>query len=174
MRARRRRVAQRGFSAVEAAIIFSLTASLLVVAVPAFLRDLHGSRFVEPVDGLQRLGMAAVANAHGKTPPQAFPAAAPLTPSAAPRGKPQADDPLLWEHPTWKELAFKAAGDGVPHSYAFAFDSASSATDAQFLAHAHGDLDGDGTASTFEVRGRTSATEGPRLEPGMYVEAELE
>ena len=174
MQGRRRRIAQRGVTAVEAAILFSLTASLLVVAVPAFLRDLHASRFVEPVDGLQRLGIAAVSNAHGKPPAQAFPGAAPLTPSAPPRGRPQADEPALWEHPTWKQLGFKPAGDGVAHSYAFAFDSASSATDAQFLAHAHGDLDGDGNPSTFEVRGHASSTEEPRLEPGMYVEAELE
>lgn len=174
MRRWRTRAAQRGVTAVEAAIAFSLTASLLVVAVPAFLRDLHGSRFVEPVDGLKRLGNAAVANAVGKPPPQAFPAAAPLTPSAPPRGRPQADEPALWEHPTWKALGFKPAGDGVPHSFAFAFDSASSATDAQFLGHAHGDLDGDGAQSTFEIRGRASATEDARLEPGIHVEAELE
>lgn len=170
----RGRAAARGVTAVEAAILFSLTASVLVVAIPAFLRDLHGSRFVEPVDGLARIGTAAVANAQGKAPAQAFPATAPLTPLAPPRGKPQADDPALWEYPTWKELGFKPVADGAPHSYAFAFDSANGATDAQFLAHAHGDLDGDGTPSTFEVRGRQSATEGARLEPGMYVEAELE
>lgn len=174
MRPARRRAAERGVTAVEAAIALSLTASLLVVAVPAFLRDLHGSRFVEPVDGLQRMGTAAVANAHGKAPAQAFPGPAPMTPTAPPRGKPQADAPALWEHPTWKELGFKPAGDGVAHSYAFAFDSSSNGTDAQFLAHAHGDLDGDGAVSTFELRGRASATEDARLEPGMYVEAELE
>jgi hypothetical protein len=174
MRPSRSRAAERGVTAVEAAIAFSLTASLLVVAVPAFLRDLHGSRFVEPVDGLQRLGAAAVANAHGKPPAQAFPAPAPMTPSAPPRGKPQADDPVLWAHPTWKELGFKPAGDGVAHSYAFAFDSASSGTEAQFVAHAYGDLDGDGATSTFEIRGRASTTDDARIDPGMYVEAELE
>ena len=68
----------------------------------------------------------------------------------------------------------KPAGDGVAHSYAFGFDSASSATDAQFVAKAHGDLDGDGAISTFEIRGKASATDDARLEPGMYVEAELE
>lgn len=174
MRDPRRRVAQRGVTAVEAAVLFSLTTSLLVVAVPAFLRDLHGSRFVEPVDGLQRLGFAAVNGAQGKASAQAFPASVPLTPGVPPRGKPQADDPALWEQPTWKELGFKPAADGAPHSYAFAFDSASNGDDAHFVAHAHGDLDGDGTLSTFEVRGHTNASEGPRLDPGMYVEAELE
>jgi hypothetical protein len=59
---------------------------------------------------------------------------------------------------------------GVAHSFAFAFDRPDEAT---FVAHAHGDLDGDGTTSTFEIRGKCGR-DGASLVPGMVVEAELE
>jgi hypothetical protein len=60
--------------------------------------------------------------------------------------------------------------EGAPHAYSFAFESNGTG----FVARARGDLDGDGTLSTFEVRGVTPPGETPRVEPGMYVEAELE
>jgi hypothetical protein len=103
-----------------------------------------------------------------------------------PRGKKEADLPGTWDTPTWKALAFRPAAEGVPHAYAFSFESTSGGS--AFVAQAHGDLDGDGVLSTFEIRGR-SGREGvsppnaaravvadgqPVVLPGMYVEAELE
>ena len=41
------RRAERGVTAVEAAVMVALVGSLLAVAVPAFVRELHASRFVE-------------------------------------------------------------------------------------------------------------------------------
>jgi hypothetical protein len=45
-----------------------------------------------------------------------------------------------------------------------------------FRAQAHGDLDGDGITSTFEVTGRSvdGDARGPLLDPGMYIDSELE
>ena len=40
-------------TALEAAVAFSILGSVLAVAIPAFVRDLHGSRFAEPVAGLR-------------------------------------------------------------------------------------------------------------------------
>jgi len=158
----------RRFTPVELAIGVALLGSLLAVAVPAFVREMHASRFVEPTDGLARLAASAVAYADengGK-----LPASAPLTPASPPRGKKEADPPGTWEHPTWKAVAFRPAPDGVPHAYSFAFE----AQPAGFVAQARGDLDGDGVLSTFEVRGHVRPGEKAAVAPGMYVEAELE
>jgi hypothetical protein len=57
----------------------------------------------------------------------------------------------------------------VAHSYAFQFDRSEGA----FVAQAHGDLDGDGTTSTFEIRGKCDR-DVASLVPGLYVESELE
>ncbi len=160
----------RGITALEAAVGIALIGSVLAVAVPTFVRNMSSSRLVEATSGLERIGNRAVANAAGKACSDAFPASAPLTPEAVPRGKPAVDpDPDPWQHPTWKALDFRASPQGVAHSFSFAFDHG----DASFVAHAHGDLDGDGTTSTFEVRGRCNGS-GASMVPGMYVESELE
>jgi len=176
----------RRFTPVELAIGAAILGSLLAVAVPAFLRDLHASRFVEPTEGLERIGAAAVAYAVVN---ERFPESAPLTPAVPPRGKKEADPPGTWDGPTWKALAFRPSAEGVPHAYAFSFESTSGGS--AFVAQARGDLDGDGVLSTFEIRGRAGhdgappangaaprATvaegAGPMVLPGMYVEAELE
>lgn len=161
----------RRFTPVELAIGAALLGSVLAVAVPAFSRDLHASRFVEPTDGLARLGASAIAHAETNA---RFPESAPLTPAAPPRGKKEADPPGTWDGATWQTLAFRPAAEGVPHAYAFSFESASGGE--AFVAQARGDLDGDGVLSTFEIRGHGRRGEGdkPALARGMYIEAELE
>jgi len=166
----------RRLSAVELAIALALGGSLLAIAVPTFAREVHASRFVEPVDGLRRLAASAVEYGRGRPVAQAFPPSAALTPPAPPRGKCAADAPDAWDGPTWRALDFRPAPPGVPHCFAFAFDSAASPARATFRAHAHADLDGDGLASTFEVTGEYDDGDprGPVVNPGMYVEAEVE
>lgn len=170
----RRRRAERGVTALEAAIGFAIGGSLLAVAVPAFVRELHASRFAEPVEGLNKMSAAAIAQAADKPPTEAFPPSAPLTPAAPPRGTRAADPPDAWDHPTWKALAFRPVPDGVPHAFAFGFDSTRAPGRSAFVAHAHGDLNGNGVTSTFEIRGHASVDQPAALEPGMYVESEVE
>lgn len=155
------------FTPVEVAAGVSLMGTVAAVAIPVFVRDVHASSFAEPVSGLARIGNAAVehAEAHG-----AFPATAPLTPPTPPRGKKDVDPPGAWDTPAWAALRFRASPEGVPHAFSFAFDSAPAA----FVGRAHGDLDGDGIFSTFEIRGAARPGSAPAVEPGMYVEAELE
>lgn len=161
----------RRFTPVELAVGVALGGALLAAAVPAFLRDLHASRLAEPVDGLNRLGVAAVAYAEEN---QRFPEAAPLTPAVPPRGKKEVDPPGTWDAPTWKALAFRPVPEGVPHAFAFSFDSAPPKLGTEFVAQARGDLDGDGVMSLFEVRGAVRPGDKAQVTPGMYVEAELE
>jgi hypothetical protein len=157
------------------AIGFALGGSVLAVAVPAFVRDVHASRFAEPVEGLTRIESAAMAYAEEHPASEAFPPPTPLTPAEVPRGVRAIDPPGTWDAPTWQALSFRPTEEGVGHSYAFSFDGTRSPGRSTFVAQAHGDLNGNGVASTFEVRGRSFADEGrPALEPGMYVEAEVE
>jgi hypothetical protein len=172
----RNRSRGRRFGEVEIAAAVALGASVLAVAIPTFARNLHSSRFVEPVSGLKRLGTAAVAYARTRPVAQAFPPSAPLTPPTAPRGRCEVDPPDLWEKPTWAALEFRPSAPDEPHCFAFAFDSALSPSRSTFRAHAHGDLDGDGITSTFEVTGQVTDGDprGPMLDPGMFVDSEVE
>lgn len=161
----------RRFTPVELAVGVALLGSVGGVAVPAFTRELHASRFVESADGLARLGAAAVAYAGAS---ESFPESAALTPAVPPRGVKAVDPPGTWDGATWRALAFRPSDEGVPHAYSFAFDSSAGRS---FVAQARADLDGDGVLSTFEVHGAIAATEAGEkamLERGMYVEAELE
>jgi hypothetical protein len=145
-----------------------LIGCIAAVAIPTFARELHASRFAEPTSGLARLGASAVAYATAVG--GRFPDSAPLTPAAVPRGTKEVDPIGTWDGPTWSALAFRPSPEGVPHAYSFAFDS----NGASFVARARGDLDGDGVLSTFEVTGSVKPNEGPTVDPGMHVEAELE
>jgi type II secretory pathway pseudopilin PulG len=157
-------------TAIEAAVGIALVGSVLAVAVPAFVHNLSSSRLTEATIGVTKIGEHAIANAAGKSCADAFPPRAPLTPANVPRGKPAVDpDPDPWQHPTWRALDFRPSPPGVAHSYAFGFDSDAGS----FVAHAHGDLDGDGTTSTFEVHGKCDSN-GASLVPGMVVDSELE
>jgi hypothetical protein len=172
----RARPRSRRFTPVELAIGFALVGSLLAVGVPTFVREVHSSRFVEPVEGLERMGASAVAYGRAHPVAQAFPPSAALTPSVAPRGRCDADPPGLWDQPTWRTLDFRPAPEGDPHCYAFSFDSTLSASRSAFRGDAHGDLDGDGIVSTFEVTGHVAEGDpaGPTLDKGVFVDSEVE
>ncbi len=166
----------RRFSVLELAIAFAIGGSLVAIALPTFVREIHASRMVEPVQGLQRIGAAAVAYARSRPVGQAFPASAPPTPPTPPRGRCEVDSPGVWDAPTWRTLDFRPVPEGAAHCFSFSFDSALSATKSTFRAQAHADLDGDGIPSTFEITGQDveGDARGPRVDPGMVVESEIE
>jgi type IV pilus assembly protein PilA len=170
------RTRARRLTAVELSVGFCLVASVLAVALPTFVREVHASRLVEPVDGLTRIGAAAVSYAKGHPVAQGFPASVPLTPATPPRGKCVTDPPGTWDQPTWRDLDFRPTAADAPHCFAFSFDSSLSPSVSTFRAQAHGDLDGDGIPSTFEITGRyvDGDLRGPVVDPGMFVDSEVE
>ena len=159
---------------VEITTAAVVSSSILMVFVPAFARELHASRQAEATLGIAKIAAGAVEHAAEKHDNGALPASAPLTPSSVPRGAREVDAPGAWDHPTWQALGFRAFGDGVPHAYAFAFESSREAAKWNFRALAHGDLDGDGTTSSFELRGVIDDDAGARIDPAIGVAAELE
>jgi hypothetical protein len=163
----------RSFSALELSAAFAVGGSLLAVAVPAFFRNLSASKLSEPIDGLDRMVVSAIAYAASHSQEISFPPSAPLTPAQVPRGVRAIDPPEAWEHLTWRSLHFRFT---EPHAFAFKFDSElDPATQAiRFTASAHGDLDGDGTLSTFEVHGERLVGQPARVLPGMFIDREVE
>lgn len=163
----------RAWSALELSVAFGIGGSVLAVAVPAFVKNLSASKLSEPIEGLDRMVIAAVAYAESRPQPLSFPPSAPLTPAQVPRGVRASDPADAWEHLTWRSLGFRMS---EPHAFAFQFDSAfDPATQVMsFTATAHGDLDGDGTVSTFEVRGERAPGMRARVLPGMFVDREVE
>jgi hypothetical protein len=142
----------RQLSPLEAASGISILGSVLAIAVPTFVHNLHASRLVEPVDGLGRIAARATALAAAEPAQSAYPDSVGLTPEHVARGGPVADAPGTWDAPTWRLLDFSFA---EPHSYSFSFESKNAPGAATFHAVAHGDLDGDGIFSTFEISGES-------------------
>lgn len=68
---------------------------------------------------------------------------------------------------------FRPSRPGVAHWFSFEFDRTLEKDASSFVASAHGDLDGDGQTSTFEVRGSCERA-ASKLAPGMYVDQEVE
>lgn len=161
------------FTIVQAALLFGVAGTTAAVAVPAFVHNLSASKLTEVTEGLDRLVTNAVAHAETHPYDISFPPPAPLTPPEVPRGVRAKDPPDVWEHLTWLSLKFRFT---EPHMFAFKWDSKFDESTGVFwfVATAHGDLDGDGQLSTFEVRGDRRAGEHARVLPGMYVEREVE
>jgi hypothetical protein len=143
---------------LEAAAGVAVVGSVLAVGVPAFLRNLHASRLVEPMDGLAQIARSAAALAASQPDQPSYPESAPLTPAVVPAGVAAKDPPGTWEQPTWRSLQF---GFSTPHRYAFDFDSDRRGHRARYKATAHGDLDGDGQLSDFSVQGEASDGKAP-------------
>lgn len=173
----------RSFSALQFAAFFAVVGSLIAVAVPAFLKNLSASKLTEPVDGLDRMVNGAIAYAARHPQEISFPPSAPLTPAEVPRGVRSTDPPDAWRHLTWLSLDFgfdpcarEPTSCPTPHAFAFRFASELDAVTGvmRFAATAHGDLDGDGVISTFEVRGERAPGQPARVLPGMYIDREVE
>jgi hypothetical protein len=173
----------RSFSPLEFAAVFAVGGSLLAVAVPAFLRNLSASKLTEPIEGLDRMVVSAVAYAAVHPQEISFPPSAPLTPAEVPRGVRVVDPPEVWQHLTWLSLHFgfdpcaeKPPACPIPHAFSFEFDSELDPVTQvmRFTATAHGDLDGDGMVSTFEVRGERAPGQPARVLPGMFIDREVE
>lgn len=163
----------RSISALEFSAVFAVGGSLLAVAVPAFFRNLTASKLSEPIEGLDRMVTSAVAYAAAHPQEISFPPSAPLSPPQVPRGITVKDSPEVWQHLTWLSLDFRFE---QAHAFSFQFDSEfDPATQAmRFTATSHGDLDGDGLLSTFEVRGERGPGQPARILPGMFIDREVE
>lgn len=164
-------IPMRSMSIVELALIVSVGGSALAASAPSFVRSLQASRMSEAVDGLTDIGAGALAHAQGKELAASFPPPAPLTPTEVPRGVAVQDPPEVWDTPSWKALEFRF---DQPHRYAFKFDVAPDPSRIWFQATAHGDLNGDGILSSFQLTGERRVGGEAVVLPGLYIHREVE
>ncbi len=155
---------------METVVSISVLGSVAAVFIPAFVSDLRASRLSEPLDGLKHIGARATALALERPASNAYPDSVGLTPANVPQDGSVQDPEGTWDHPTWKLLEFGFEG---PHYYAFSFQSKRRDGASSFVAKAHGDLDGDGLYSTFEIRGSVKRGQEPVLSP-VEMDREIE
>ncbi len=160
----------RSLSAVETVTIIAVAGAVIAASVPAFVTNLRASRLAEPVEALNQIALQATLYAVGRPTSLAYPASVGLTPARVPAGQRVVDPPGTWDHPTWRRLDFHVQG---PHCFAYEFESSLRAGSSSFSVRAHGDLDGDGVLSTFEMSGDSRESEEPRIgELRVYREVE--
>ncbi len=154
---------------LEAALLLSLSALVLAVFVPSFTRRIRTNKIDEAPELLAELSRrtAAYYAAHpaGCLPPPAGPA------PSAPAMEPDELDfsaPETPGHTTWSALGFEP-GRPVRFSYQYLpSESGCGLREAEapirVVFRAHGDLDGDGVLSTFELHAK--------IEQGRFTPAE--
>ena len=164
----RRRITAGGFTLVELMIVVVILGVLAAVALPSFNRYVRRSRTTEAVTNIQRIFAAQVTynnQIHERSVNGHF-VNAPATPARAPNSGKYPANIALWAGiAEWTELGFAMEG-------AHYFQYESPGNTAGFTASAHGDLDGDGSLSTFNRVGVMVSGEVQSLP--MSVEGELE
>lgn len=147
--------------AIVAIVLGSVGALIIVVAVVlgmtaarSFKGYVDRSRAIEARVNLDLLRMRAE-QFHvemGRYPEALTPVTAPAPGSCCgkPRGKCEPDR-ALWQQEPWQSLRFSVDD---PHHYAYSYQSDGTG----FTARAYGDLDCDGTFSTFEITSTGGAT----------------
>lgn len=158
---------------LRVAALVGVGGSVLMVSVPAFVRNLHASKWSEPVDALARMSRGALAHAETHDHDVAFPPSAPLTPETVPRAERVTLPSDAWTHLSWRALGFSMESS---QAYAYRFDSAQdlATRNFQFAGTALGDLDGDGNLSTFQVQGDKPLAGPATLRPILLIHREVE
>lgn len=138
-------------------IVITMVGLLATIAIPSYIKHLRRTRTVEAVWILDRVKVGArdyFVTDHwtsaGQVPPRQFPGQVNQVPVTGPCCTPCVTPQTVWDSQGWDPLKF---GLVEPHRYAVTFTTNSHSTLATYVARAVGDLDCDGTTSTFEVRG---------------------
>lgn len=136
----------RGFTLIELAFVLAILGVLVSIAAPGYRGIMLRSRAAEAPVSLEALADAELRyfRDHG-----AFLACPPMPPAGPPRGTVARLDPKA---PGFKELGFNLDGD-IRYQYEVVLEEGT------FKAIARGDLDANGKASTYTLRGDTLALE---------------
>jgi len=145
------------FEAKQDAVIARVEGSLSgVIAATLEARRQHHLRLAltqEAIDNLEAAFEGFKAHITAQKAPCVMPKAVELTPQGSACDHPDKKFPAnegAWDHPTWRTLGFAPKGQ---HRYRYRFEPHPDGNMPRFTVAAHGDLDCDGTLSTFERYG---------------------
>ena len=158
-----------GFTLIELMIVVAILGILAVVAIPAFVRYMRQAKTAEVYRNLNKMVQGATVyfvhpkyDASGQALPCQFPSGTPDGPLVStcctdgePDGKCEPNE-AYWDAKEWKALMFKISDK---HYYTYHFGS-DPVTRRQIDFGAVGDLDCDGTHSTFMTELFGSANSG--------------
>lgn len=153
-----------GTPAAVGMIVVIYLGVLAAVAIPAFSRYVKRAKTAEATQNITALYEAEI-SAYERAPTEGF-ASAPPTPAAPPTGAMYPAQPSEWATPAWQTLGFSIASG---HYYQYSIQGNSQG----FTVRAIGDLDGDGTFSTFERSAHLNA-QGDLQSTPIEVRDELE
>jgi type IV pilus assembly protein PilA len=161
---------QAAFTLIELMVVVAIIGVLASIAVPAYLQNARKAKSSEAVINIRKIYIqsraylmeANQARAQIVATPVQFPEPIGDTPAASCctfPGQKCPPNPSDWIANTWTALAFSVDD---PHYYRYAYGSTGSQAPgpgSNFTAAAHGDLNCDGTYSTFEMVGVWSSTD---------------